>query len=108
MASASASNSEQTIQSVLQDFSSANELPNASIHPFSTCPETTLASLRNLIDLTTNVAESLNTYHAMPITDTKLLTALRESSSTANKLYTVGINLRIYTNSISYAIIRIV
>ncbi|KAK7692557.1 hypothetical protein QCA50_004187 [Cerrena zonata] len=88
MASTSSSSSTRTAQSALQDFRSNHELPQHSLHPFSASPEATLSSLRGLVDLTGSIAESLNAYLTLPMTDTKLLTSLRESSSTAHKLYT--------------------
>ena len=73
----------QTLLSVVQDFASHDAFGERvhPLHPYSSDPETTIDMLKNLIDSTTNVADSLTAHFTLPLSNPKLLSLCKQQTA---------------------------
>ncbi|KAL6308090.1 hypothetical protein BKA93DRAFT_871257 [Sparassis latifolia] len=68
-----------SILSAVQTFTAPDALPPQSLHPFSlTPPYGSVSSLREVIELTTQITNSLNTHLSLPLLNPKLLSLYRQ------------------------------
>ncbi|KAF7362076.1 hypothetical protein MVEN_00553200 [Mycena venus] len=82
----SSSNSPPTLLSTVQRFK-AHALPTSGAHPFSPSAEASCTMLANLIQTAGQLSSSLDSYLAMPLTNPKLVSLLRQQASISQTLH---------------------
>ncbi|KAJ7755727.1 hypothetical protein DFH07DRAFT_743050 [Mycena maculata] len=87
------SSSPPTLLSTIQRFKT-NELPTHAAHPFSPSAEASCTMLANLIQTTGQLSSSLDSYLAMPLTNPKLVSLLRQQASISQTLHLSNQNIQ--------------
>ncbi|KAF7375971.1 hypothetical protein MSAN_00011700 [Mycena sanguinolenta] len=82
-----------TLLSALQRFKS-HALPTSGAHPFSPSAEESCTMLVNLIQTAGQLSSSLDSYLAMPLTNQKLISLLRQQASISQMLHFSNQNIQ--------------
>ncbi|KAG2015904.1 hypothetical protein CC2G_009126 [Coprinopsis cinerea AmutBmut pab1-1] len=78
----------QTLDSSLNKFQEYNAFPENVVHSFASKTAETTALLKELVETTDDISESLTAYANAPWTNPKLISLLRQGSSIAQTLHT--------------------
>ncbi|KAJ7124939.1 hypothetical protein C8R44DRAFT_668822 [Mycena epipterygia] len=82
-----------TLLSTVQTFK-AHALPTNAAHPFSTSAEKSCTMLATLIQTAGQLSSSLDSYLAMPLTNPKLVSLLRQQASISQTLHLSNQNIQ--------------
>ncbi|KAJ6603126.1 hypothetical protein B0H10DRAFT_648335 [Mycena sp. CBHHK59/15] len=82
-----------TLLSTVQKFK-AQALPSHAVHPFSKSAESSCTVLQDLIQSTAQLSSSLDVYLAMPLSNPKLVSLLRQQSALSHTLHLSSQNIQ--------------
>jgi hypothetical protein len=82
--------SSDTLDSSLSRFQEYNALPGDVVHPFASKGNASCGILKDLIDATNHLSNSLSVYSSVDWTNEKLISLLRQNSNISQQLYTVS------------------
>ncbi|KAJ7647522.1 hypothetical protein FB45DRAFT_893657 [Roridomyces roridus] len=80
-----------TLLSTLQGFKT-HDLPTHATHPFSSSAEASCTMLTRLIQTTSQLSSSLESYSTMSLTNPKLISLLRQQASISHTLHNVRLS----------------
>ncbi|KAJ4468289.1 hypothetical protein J3R30DRAFT_1695143 [Lentinula aciculospora] len=84
----------ETLLSTIQNFKVYDGLPSNVTHPFAASAETSCGILQDIIQASDQLANSLNQYLQADLTNTKLVSLLRQQASLSRSLHLSDLNIQ--------------
>ncbi|KDQ57704.1 hypothetical protein JAAARDRAFT_35389 [Jaapia argillacea MUCL 33604] len=83
-----------TLQSTIQEYTGPDKFVSTDLHPFASSSQVTTASLRELLNTTTQLSHSLNLHLNQPFSNPKLVSLLRQNAQISNTLLLSDLNIK--------------